>query len=169
MNILPSNTIANGKIARFQSFRVCISMANHTANPANPSPVHPQTTGHISKALISVHCSSTLDPSITGPDLGDVVIFWKKNSEFSPENGWLEYEDVSFWGRLTAYFQGLRLLVLGSVPPCWLVHKCYKTIPKQTNKKTCKTPTPSHLASTIGAKLHTLASSSEATYLFATT
>ena len=36
------------------------------------------------------------------------------NSKLAPENGWLEYFLVSFWG--PAYFQGRLLLVSGSVP-----------------------------------------------------
>ena len=33
---------------------------------------------------------------------------------FAPENGWFEYEAVSFWA--PAYFQGRLLLVSGRVP-----------------------------------------------------
>ena len=35
-------------------------------------------------------------------------------SKFAPENGWFE-DDCFFWGVILAYFQGLLMLVLGSV------------------------------------------------------
>ena len=35
------------------------------------------------------------------------------NSKFAPTNGWLEYEDVSYW--VSAYFQGLAVLEVHSL------------------------------------------------------
>ncbi len=37
----------------------------------------------------------------------------KTNSKFAPENGWLEYDEVSFWGGILAYFRGRCLLLSG--------------------------------------------------------
>ena len=45
--------------------------------------------------------------------LGGGCTLPETNSEFTPENGWLEYFLVSFW--VPAYFQGRLLLVSGRV------------------------------------------------------
>ena len=39
---------------------------------------------------------------------------WNEASKLAPENGWLEYDPASFWGKF-GLFSGFSLLVLGSV------------------------------------------------------
>ena len=74
-------------------------------------------TGGISVAGVTVTVISTSSWTHRGNVQFGVGINYpnpETNSEVTPENGWLEYVLVSFWG-LFAYFQGRLLFVSGRV------------------------------------------------------